>query len=89
MQEIQIPIINKLGLHARAASKFVTTSTAFASRIQVSAGQQWVDGKSIMSVMMLAASKGMTLHIRCEGEDEQEALDALVDLIERRFDEGE
>ncbi|MAK44780.1 MULTISPECIES: HPr family phosphocarrier protein [Spongiibacter] len=89
MQEIQIPIINKLGLHARAASKFVTTSTAFASRIQVSAGQQWVDGKSIMSVMMLAASKGMTLHIRCEGEDEQAALDALVDLIERRFDEGE
>ena len=84
MQEIQIPIINKLGLHARAASKFVTTSTAFASRIQVSAGQQWVDGKSIMS-----ASKGMTLHIRCEGEDEQAALDALVDLIERRFDEGE
>ena len=89
MQETQITIINKLGLHARAASKFVTTSTAFAANIQVSAGEQWVDGKSIMSVMLLAASKGMTLTIRCEGEDETDALGALVDLIERRFDEGE
>lgn len=89
MQETHITIINKLGLHARAASKFVTTSSAFAANISVSAGDKWVDGKSIMSVMMLAASKGMNLHIRCEGEDEQEALSALVDLIERRFDEGE
>ncbi|WP_372864790.1 HPr family phosphocarrier protein [Spongiibacter sp.] len=90
MQETQITIINKLGLHARAASKFVSTSTAYAATTRVrAAGENWVDGKSIMAVMMLAASIGTELHIRCEGEDEDEALQALIELIERRFDEGE
>ena len=89
MQEIQIPIINKLGLHARAASKFVTTSTAFASRIQVSAGQQWVDGKSIRSVMMLAASKGTEICISCEGDNADQAMAELLALINDYFEEGE
>ncbi len=89
MQETQITIINKLGLHARAASKFVSTSSAFAASVKVCAGGNWVDGKSIMAVMMLAASKGTTLQIRCEGEDENSALQAIVELIQRRFDEGE
>lgn len=84
-----ITIINKLGLHARAAAKFVSTCSAFASTVQASNGEQTVDGKSIMSVMMLAASKGTVLNIEVEGEDEQEAFEAIETLINNRFDEGE
>jgi len=89
MIETTITIINKLGLHARAASKFVTTASAYGCDIQVEKNGQQVDGKSIMSVMMLAASKGTQLTLRFDGNDEQAALEALTTLIDNRFDEGE
>ncbi len=89
MIRTQLTIINKLGLHARAAAKFVACTTAFSSRIQTGKTGQLVDGKSIMSVMMLAAGKGTVLDFEIEGSDEQEALVALQTLIENRFDEPE
>ena len=89
MIRTQLTIINKLGLHARAAAKFVACTTAFSSRIQTGKDGQLVDGKSIMSVMMLAAGKGTVLDFEIEGSDEQEALVALQTLIENRFDEPE
>jgi phosphocarrier protein HPr len=87
--QAQLTIINKLGLHARAAAKFVACTTSFSSRIQTGKAGQLVDGKSIMSVMMLAAGKGTVLDFEIEGSDEQEALVALQTLIENRFDEPE
>lgn len=89
MIKCDITIINKLGLHARAAAKFVSTASAFSAEIKAGKGDQWVDGKSIMSVMMLAASKGTELQLQFEGRDEQEAHDALVGLINNYFEEGE
>jgi phosphocarrier protein HPr len=89
MIQREITIINKLGLHARAAAKFVSCSSAFASKIQVGPNNGMVDGKSIMSIMMLAAAKGTVLTLHVEGTDEQAALDALITLIENRFDEDE
>ena len=85
----KITIINKLGLHARAAAKFVSCASAFSSTIQVGHDDKMVDGKSIMSIMMLAAGKGTELELAIEGQDEREALDAITQLIENRFDEGE
>jgi phosphocarrier protein len=89
MIETQITIINKLGLHARAAAKFVKTAASFGSEIKVSKDNQIVDGKSIMSVMMLAASKGTELKLQIDGPDEELALQALTDLINDYFGEGE
>ena len=89
MIQHNITIINKLGLHARAAAKFVSCASAFSSKIMVGAGSDPVDGKSIMSVMMLAAAKGTELQLHIEGNDEDQALQALVTLIENRFDEDE
>ena len=82
-------IVNKLGLHARAAAKFVSCASAFASTIQAGKNGQLIDGKSIMSVMMLAAGKGTILDLRIEGRDEDAALEALESLIANRFDEAE
>jgi len=84
-----IEIINKLGLHARAAAKFVNTATRFESNILIRKEDREVDGKSIMSVMMLAASCGTTVDITTDGADEQEALNAIKELINDRFGEGE
>jgi phosphocarrier protein HPr len=89
MLQQEITIINKLGLHARAAAKFVSCASAFSSKIRVGQDGNLIDGKSIMSIMMLAAAKGTILSLEIEGNDEQEALAALVELIENRFDEGE
>lgn len=89
MIETQVEIINKLGLHARAAAKFVSCASAFASTIHAGKGGQLIDGKSIMSVMMLAAGKGTILDLRIEGRDEDAALEALESLIANRFDEAE
>ncbi len=89
MIETQITIINKLGLHARAAAKFVKTASAFGSEIKAGKNDQMVDGKSIMSVMMLAASKGTELKLQLDGPDEEQALQALADLINDYFGEGE
>ena len=89
MIEKQLTIINKLGLHARAAAKLVSTATGFAASIKVGYPDRLVDGKSIMSVMMLAASQGTDVLIQADGDDEQAAIEALTDLINNRFDEGE
>lgn len=90
MPACEITIINKLGLHARAAAKFVGVAKRFPCDIRVGrCPATLVDGKSIMAVMMLAASKGTSLHLHTEGEQEQEAVDALIALIEDYFEEGE
>jgi phosphocarrier protein HPr len=89
MQERTVTIINKLGLHARAAAKFVTTAASFSSNVELSREGQQVNGKSIMGVMMLAASRGTELVIMVQGTDEVEAADSLVHLVEDRFGEQE
>ncbi len=89
MVEKQITIINKLGLHARAASKFASTAARFGCKIQTGLNGKHVDGKSIMSLMLLAASQGSDLYISCDGNDEDQAMAALCDLINDRFGEGE
>jgi len=87
--ETQVTIINKLGLHARAAAKFVGCASAFSSSIQTGKDGNLVDGKSIMSIMMLAAGKDTVLDLQIEGDDEEAALEALITLIDNRFDEAE
>jgi len=89
MIEQSITIVNKLGLHARAAAKFVTTSSQFTSNIQVARNGRIVNGKSIMGLMMLAAAKGTDIIIHVSGEDEQDAFDSLKALINDFFGEGE
>ncbi len=90
MPACEITIINKLGLHARAAAKFVGVAGRFPCQIRIGRSpESCVDGKSIMAVMMLAAGKGTAIHLSAEGEQGDEALAALVELINNRFDEGE
>jgi len=84
-----VTIINKLGLHARAAAKFVTLASQFNCDVHLVRGTRSVNGKSIMAVMLLAASKGTDLNIITSGDDEQEAINALITLINNRFDEAE
>ena len=87
----EIEIINKLGLHARASAKFVGVAGKFPDcSIRVGrTPESTVDGKSIMAMMMLAAGKGTKIHLSTEGEQAQQAMDALVALINNYFDEGE
>ncbi len=85
----EVEIINKLGLHARAASKFVTLASGFESDIRVARGSREVNGKSIMGVMMLAAGRGTSLEIMADGADEEDAIRLLDDLIKMRFGEEE
>jgi phosphocarrier protein len=87
--ERDVAIVNKLGLHARAAAKLVSTASGFASHVEITKDGQTVNGKSIMGVMMLAASNGSTIALHVAGEDEQAAMDALVALIGGRFGEPE
>lgn len=82
-----IQIINKLGLHARAAAKFVSLASSFQSDINASRNGRCVNGKSIMGVMMLAAACGSEIHLEIEGEDEAEAMAAMEQLINDRFGE--
>ncbi|MGB1799245.1 MAG: HPr family phosphocarrier protein [Gammaproteobacteria bacterium] len=89
MNQKEITIINKLGLHARAAAKFVKTASAFPCEITVHTGHKEVSGKSIMGIMMLAAGKGSTIEIKTVGPQEDAAMAALEDLINDRFGEGE
>jgi len=84
-----IEIINKLGMHARAAAKFVKLASEFSSNIEVEREQQRVNGKSIMGVMMLAAAQGSTITLHADGDDAQRAIDALSELIHNRFGEDE
>jgi phosphocarrier protein len=83
----EIEIINRLGLHARAAARFVSTANGFESDIHLRRGPRTVNGKSIMGVMMLAAGRGTRLQLITEGPDAEEAADALCQLVENRFGE--
>ena len=85
----EIVIVNKLGLHARAAAKLVTLASRFASDIRLIKGHREVNAKSIMGVMMLAASRGTQLEIQATGEDAEQALERLAELIQQRFGEEE
>ena len=89
MIERDIEIKNKLGLHARAAAKFVHTAARFKADIKVRKGDEEVDGKSILGILLLAAGRGSTVRVRADGEDEREALDAVEKLIDAKFDEVE
>lgn len=85
--QARVTIVNRLGLHARPAMAFVDTATSFISDIRVRKDRQEVDGKSIMQMMMLAATKGTELDIIATGSDADAAIKALKDLVERCFDE--
>lgn len=87
MPEREVGIVNKLGLHARAASRFVTEAARFEADIRVAKDGREVSGKSIMGVMMLAAARGSHIIISADGADAQQALDALEALVYNRFDE--
>ncbi len=89
MRDRTVTIVNKLGLHARAAARFVTLASSFASEIKLVRNGQEVNGKSIMGVMMLAASRGTDVTLVADGEDERQAIEKLTELIEQRFGEDE
>ena len=89
MIEKEVTIVNKLGLHARAAAKFVTLASEFNSEIHVTRNERRVNGKSIMGIMMLAAGKGTTLLLTVHGDDEHIAAQKLEQLIIDRFGEDE
>ena len=85
----KITIINKLGLHARAAAKLVATASHYGSQVQIQKDARQADAKSIMAVMMLAAAKGSVLTFNVDGKDELIAWEAIKTLINNRFDEEE
>jgi phosphocarrier protein HPr len=87
VKQCDIAILNALGMHARAAAKFVHTAGGFAAHIRVARGEREVDGKSIMGLLLLAAAQGASIRITAEGPDEDTAIAALCALIERGFDE--
>jgi phosphocarrier protein len=89
MASIEVEIINKLGLHARASAKLTQTASAYACEVWLERNGRRVNAKSIMGVMMLAAGKGARITIDAQGEDAEAALAALRKLIDDKFDEGE
>jgi phosphocarrier protein HPr len=89
MLQQELEIINKLGLHARASAKLTQTASQYQSQIWLSRNGKRVNAKSIMGVMMLAASKGSRIGVDIEGEDEAQAMTAIADLINGKFGEGE
>lgn len=89
MISCELEIINKLGLHARAAAKLVKLSSSFESNIDIEKDGQKVNSKSIMGVMMLAASCGTRVTLSADGSDEEQAIEAITNLINQRFDEEE
>jgi phosphocarrier protein len=84
----RVTIVNGLGLHARAAAKFVRLAGTFRSGIHVTRGARTVDGKSILGLLLLAAARGSQIDITAEGPDEGEAIEAMRDLVERGFEEA-
>ena len=82
-----VTVSNELGLHARAAARFVQLASRFESRIRIGRDGKATDGKSILGILLLAAARGTTLTISAEGPDEASAVDALVRLVESRFNE--
>ena len=87
--ERQTEVINRLGLHARASAKLVKSAGRYTSSIQIGTDSETVDGKSIMGLMMLAATQGTTMTITVEGEDAESAMHDIVSLFENRFEEHE
>ena len=89
MIERELAIQNRLGLHARAAAMFVQTASRFRSAVRIRKNGEEVDGKSILGILLLAASEGTKIIVSVEGDDEKDAFAAVEDLIARRFDEEE
>ena len=87
MIESEVEIINRLGLHARAAAKLVHLASGYRSNVTLSMNGEVVDAKSILGILLLAAAQGSKLLLCCEGEDEKEAMEAITALIADRFDE--
>jgi phosphocarrier protein len=87
MASMTAPVINPLGLHARAAARFVHLAAQFSSRIRVTRAGQTVDGKSILGLLLLAAARGTTLEIHADGDDAEAAVNALADLASRGFED--
>jgi len=85
---LTVEIVNQLGLHARAAARFVQTASRFSADVMVTNGEETVSGKSILGLMMLAAAQGAQLSLTATGPDADEAIDALSGLIADRFHEG-
>ncbi len=81
-------VVNGLGLHARAAARFVGVASRFRSQVRVTRGSRTTDGKSILGLLLLAAARGSTLTIAADGPDEQDAVDALCDLTARGFEDA-
>jgi phosphocarrier protein HPr len=82
-----VTVVNQLGMHARAAAKFVHLATRFEARVRVARDGREMDGKSIMGILLLAAARGSTITISADGADEQDAVRALVALVESGFGE--
>ena len=83
-----VTVVNRLGMHARAAAKFVHLATRFSAHVRVAREGREMDGKSIMGILLLAAARGTTITITADGADEREAVDALVALVQSGFGEG-
>ncbi len=88
MTSRNVTVVNELGMHARAAAKFVHLATRYQARVKVAHDRREMDGKSIMGILLLAAAHGSTITISADGADEQAALDALVALVETGFGEN-
>jgi phosphocarrier protein HPr len=82
-----VTVINVLGMHARAAARFVRLASSFASQVRVNRNGRMIDGKSIMGLLLLAAARGAAITISADGPDEAAAIDALCALVERGFDD--
>jgi phosphocarrier protein HPr len=85
MTSASVTVVNQLGMHARAAAKFVHLATRYEARVKVARDQREMDGKSIMGILLLAAARGSTITISAEGADEQDAVAALVALVQSGF----
>jgi phosphocarrier protein len=84
----EVTVVNRLGMHARAAAKFVHLATKYRAQVHVTRDDRHMDGKSIMGILLLAAARGMRITISAEGDDEQDALEALVSLVASGFGEA-
>jgi len=89
VKEATLTLKNRLGLHARAAAKLVQAASSFDSKVSLTRDGEEVDGKSILGLLLLAAGKGTPLLVRVDGKDEEQALAALRDLVDRKFDEAD
>ena len=88
MTSRSVPVVNQLGMHARAAAKFVHLAARFQAQVTVARDAREMDGKSIMGLLLLAAARGTTITISAEGADEQEAVEGLCALVASGFGEG-